>query len=197
MKKIFLAVMVFVFILAGCRGVVLDENEEIVGNGTWQVTKGGSVYTVYDNTISKDNVVLYEIDDMKTYDGSYKLFALGEYLYVNTEKGAMQLTADGKTKKKFGSGEIIAAKGRWIYYQSDDNKVKSMIVYKIDMKEGRQLNVFQDTIEEVMEIDNNVFYFKGISGNEYINELNDDNGYFYGEWLGEDVTEDATEDKAA
>lgn len=192
MKKIFLAVMVCVFILTGCKGVVLDENEDIVGNGTWQVTKGGSVYTVYDNIISKDNDVLYEIDDMKAYDGAYKLFALGEYLYVNTEKGAMQLALDGKTKKKFGNGEIIAAKGRWIYYQSDDNKVGSMIVYKIDMKEGRQLNVFQDTIEEVREIESNVFYFRGISGNEYVNELNDDNGYFYSEWLGEDVTEEAS-----
>lgn len=183
-------IMAFVLVLCICAalgacGVKLDENEAIVGNGTWQVTKGDSVYAIMDNVITKDNIVLYEIDNIKTYT----LFALGEYLYVNTTDGAMQLTLDGSKMKRFGSGEIIAAKGRWIYYQTEDNKVGNMIVYKIDMIDGRQLNLFQDKIVEVEMLDTDVFYFKGESGNEYVNPLNDDDGYFYHEWLGEDATE--------
>ncbi|MGM9552106.1 MAG: hypothetical protein ACI3XA_07615 [Clostridia bacterium] len=186
MKKFISVILMMCLCLsfASC-GVNLDENEEIIGNGTWQVTKGGSVYTIENNYVTRDNEIICEFDNIKNYN----LFALGEYLYVNTTDGAMQITLDGKKIHKFGNGEIIGAKGRWIYYQSEDNKVGNMITYKIDMVEGRQLNLFQDTIVEVEQIENDVFYFKGESGNEYINELNDDNGYFYYDWLGEDVTE--------
>lgn len=188
MKRLMAVLLALTFLmgLAACGGgVKLDENEAIVGNGTWQLTKGDSVYTIMDNVVTKDNAVLYEINNIK----DYKLFALGEYLYVNTTEVAMQLKLDGSKIKKFGSGEIIAAKGKWIYYQSEDNKVGNMIVYKIDMITGRQLNIFQDTITAVEEIEPGVFYFAGESGNEYINELNNDNGYFYHEWLGEDATQ--------
>ncbi len=173
--------------LPGC-GVKLDETEVIVGNGTWQLTKGDSVYTVMGNTVTKDDAVLYEINNIKTYN----LYALGEYLYVNTLDGAMQLRLDGSKMKKFGSGEIIAAGGKYLYYQSSDNKVKSMIVYKINMVDGSQIQLFQDTITSVEMIDNGVYLFTGESGNEYVNELGSDEGMFYSEWLGEDVTE-ATE----
>lgn len=181
MKK-FLSVILVICICLGltaCTGVKIDENEEIIGNGTWQVTKGGAVYTIENNYIAKDGLIICTIDNIKTYS----LFALGEYLYVNTTDGAKQLTLDGKNLKKFGSGEIIAAGGRWIYYQSADNKTENMIVYKIDMIDGTQLQLFQDTILEVEKLDADVFYFKGESGNEYVNELNDKNGYFYSEWL--------------
>ncbi|MBQ8002793.1 MAG: hypothetical protein IJ297_05060 [Clostridia bacterium] len=189
MKKIVSIALLICMCLSLCAcGVKLDENEAIVGNGTWQVTKSGDVYTIMDNTVKKNDAVLYEINNIK----DYKLFALGEYLYVNTLDGAMQLFIDGSKMKKFGSGDIIAARGRWIYYQSKDNKVGNMIVYKIDMVEGRQLNLFQDTITTVEMIEPDVFLFTGESGNEYINELNEDNGYFYHEWLGTDPTE-ATE----
>lgn len=191
MKKItaIILALVLALSLAGCGGgVKLDENEAIVGNGTWQITKGDSVYTIMDNVVQKDGNVLYEIDNIKTYT----LFALGEYLYVNTTDGAMQLRTDGSKMKKFGSGEIIAAGGRYIYYQSSDNKVGSMIVYKIDMVDGSQRNLFQDTITSVELIDHGVFLFTGESGNQYVSELDDENGYFYHEWLGEDATE-ATE----
>lgn len=186
MKRIISVILALCLCLAfaGC-GVKLDENEAIVGNGTWQVTKGDSVYTIMDNTVLKDGGLLYEINNIK----EYVLFALGEYLYVNTTDGAMQLYIDGSKMKKFGSGEIIAAGGKWLYYQSDDNKVGNMIVYKIDMVEGRQLNLFQDTITYVEQIEPGVFYFKGTSGNEYVNAVNSDKGMFYHEWLGEDATE--------
>ena len=191
MKKITAIILslIMCLALAACgEGVKLDENEVIVGNGTWQITKGDSVYTIMDNIVTKDEDVLYEIDNIKTYN----LYALGEYLYVNTTDGAMQLKLDGSKMKKFGSGEIIAAGGRYLYYQSSDNKVGNMIVYKIDMIDGSQRNLFQDTIVSVELIDHGVYLFTGESGNQYVNEINDDNGYFYHEWLGEDVTE-ATE----
>ncbi len=191
MKKIlcFILAVCALLSLAGCSGgVVLDENEVIENNGTSSVTKGGSVYQNDGGCITKDGEELAVLENV-TDD---RLFALGEYLYVNTEEGAMQIAVATSKVRKFGNGEIIGAFGRWVYYQSEDNKVGNMIVYKIDMKEGRQLNIFQDTIIEVKEIEDDVIYFKGISGNEYINEVNDDNGYFYNEWLGEDVTE-ATE----
>ncbi len=188
MKKLTAIVLAFALCLAlaGCgEGVKLDKDEVIVGNGTWQITKGGSVYTIMDNVVTKDEETLYEIDNIKTYN----LYALGEYLYVNTTDGAMQLRLDGSKMKKFGNGEVIAAGGEWLYYQTEDNKVGNMIVYKINMRDGKQLNLFQDTITSVELIDHGVFLFKGESGNEYVNELEDDNGYFYNEWLGEDATE--------
>lgn len=180
MKKIISVMLAFAICVAlsGCSGVKLDENEAIVGNGTWQVTKGDSVYTIMDNIVTKDDAILYEINNIKTYT----LFALGEYLYVNTTDGAMQLTLDGKKMKKFGSGEIIAAGGRYLYYQSSDNKVGSMIVYKIDMIDGSQIQLFQDTITKVEKLDAEAFLFTGESGNEYVNELNSDEGMFYQDW---------------
>ncbi len=185
MKKFLLLLLAVVLLISGCEGVQIDENEIITGNGTEKIVKGTDVYTVEGNEVTKNSETLYEFDNIK----ENKLFALGEYLYLNTEKGAMQLTLDGKKAKKFGSGEVVATGGRWIYYQSSDNKVGNMILYKIDMTDGRQLNLFQDTIVEVKLIEDGVFYFKGESGNEYINELNNDNGYFYHQWLNEDVTE--------
>lgn len=190
MKRIIALVLIAVLCISGCGGgVVLDENEVIEGNGTNTLTKAGVTYTNDGTTVTKDGEALYTFENMT----SDRLFALGEYLYVNTQNGAMQLKLDGTKSKRFGSGEIIGAMGRWIYYQSSDNKVGSMIVYKIDMKEGRQLNLFQDTIEEVKVIDGDVFYFKGVSGNEYVNPLDEDDGYFYSEWIGETPTEQVTE----
>ena len=191
MKKfisIILAVVLCLSLAACSGGVQLDENEVVKGNGTPALLKRGITYTLQDGTIYADSTALYTFDDITTE----QLFTLGEYLYVNTQKGAMQLTLDGKKTHKFGSGEIIGAKGKFIYYQSEDNKVGSMIVYKINMIDGSQRNLFQDTILEVKELENSVMYFKGESGNEYVNPLNDPNGYFYHEWFGEDVTE-ATE----
>lgn len=191
MKKITAIILSLIMCisLAGCtEGVVLDENEVIVGNGTWQVTKGDYIYMIVDNVVTRDEKVIYEIDNIKNYN----LYALGEYLYVNTTDGVMQLKIDGSKMKKFGSGEVIAAGGRYLYYQSSDNKVKSMIVYKIDMIDGSQIQLFQDTITSVELIDHGVFLFNGESGNQYVNEVDDENGYFYDEWLGEDATE-ATE----
>lgn len=182
MKKITAIILslIMCLALAACgEGVKLDENEVIVGNGTWQITKGDSVYTIMDNIVTKDEAILYEIDNIKTYN----LYALGEYLYVNTTDGAMQLKLDGSKMKKFGSGEIIAAGGRYLYYQSQDNKVGNMIVYKIDMIDGSQRNLFQDTIVSVELIDQGVYLFTGESGNQYVNELDDENGYFYDEWV--------------
>ena len=165
--------------MAACAdGVQLDENEVILGNGTDLVTKGGSIYKIADDAVSKDDALLYEIDNLT----NNKLFALGEYLYVNTTDGAMQLKLDGSKMKKFGSGEIIAAGGRFLYYQSSDNNVGNMIVYKIDMIDGGYRNLFQDTITNVEIIEEGVFLFDGVSGNQYVNELSDDNGYFYHEW---------------
>lgn len=182
MKKITAIILLFVLCLSltGCSGgVVLDENEVIEGNGTERVVKGGSVYEIKDGVIEKDGAILYRAENA-TKDC---IFALGQYLYVNTDKGAMQLKLDGSKMKKFGSGEIIAAGGRYLYYQSKDNKVGTMIVYKIDMIDGSQRNLFQDTIVSVEMIEEGVFLFKGESGNEYVNELGEDDGYFYHEWV--------------
>ena len=185
-KRIIALMMLVVLCLAGCgEGVKLDENEVIVGNGTWQVTREDDVYMIMDNNVLKNEETLCVIDNIK----EYKIFLLGEYLYVNTTEGAKQIEIESGKMKKFGSGDIVAARGRWIYYQSEDNKQKTMTLYKIDMKEGRQLMLFADTIVEVELMEGDAFYFKGISGNEYVNELSEDEGYFYSEWLGEDVTE--------
>lgn len=192
MKKlisILLSVIICVALSACGQGVVLDENEVIIGNGTGTVIKNNDTYT-----IDGEWIIVDEIGGLCTIGSSTdgKIFALGEYLYVNTPEGAMQISIKTGNKKKFGNGEVIGAGGKFIYYQSKDNKVGSMIVYKINMVDGSQRNLFQDTIIEVKEIEKGVFYFRGESGNEYVNPLNDNDGYFYHEWLGEDVTE-ATE----
>ncbi len=192
MKKFVSVILVLCLCIAlsACgQGVVLDENEVVVGNGTGTVVKNNYTYTIDGESIVVDGNGELCVIGTST-DG--KIFGLGEYLYVNTPEGAMQISIENGKKRKFGNGEIIAAKGKYIYYQSEDNKVGNMIVYKINMVDGSQRNLFQDTITEVKEIENNVFYFKGLSGNEYVNPLNDQDGYFYHEWLGEDVTE-ATE----
>lgn len=186
--KILALVLCLSFILSGCgcgNGVILDENEDIVGNGTWQVTKGGSVYTIMNNTISKDDTVLYEIDNIK----NYALFALGEYLYVNTTEGAYQLRLDGSKMSKFGAGEILAAKGRWIYYQSDKSQVRGMSMYKIDMKEGREVLLYEATTISAEQIEPDLFMFTTPEGVRYVNELNSDEAFYYEEWYGIDATE--------
>ena len=173
----------------GCSGVVLDENEVIEGNGTNTVVKQGVTYTIEGTSIKADGEELYTIEGVK----EEKLFALGEYLYVNTNNGVVQAKLDGTKQKQIWSGDVKAAKGRWIYYQSIDNKQKTMTLYKIDMIEGKQLMLFADTMTEVKEIENNVFYFKGESGNEYINELDNDDGMFYKDWLKKKEIENPTE----
>lgn len=186
MKKIVLLSLCAVMMLSGCgcQGVVMDENEVVLNNGTQSVTKNDVEYAIADGEISADGKVLYEIENVV----EDKIFALGEYLYVNTETGVVQMKIDGTMKKQTWSGKVMAAKGRWIYYQSDNNKQKTMTLYKIDMKEGAQLLLFADTMVEVKEIENDVFYFRGESGNEYINELNSDEGMFYADWIGEEPT---------
>lgn len=180
MKKTVIALMLALVLLAGCgEGVVIDENEVIIGNGTGEVIKNNDTYTIDGEWIVADSKGGLCTIGSST-DG--KIFALGDYLYVNTPEGALQVSIKTGNRKKFGNGSILMTKGRWIYYQSEDNKVGSMIVYKIDMTDGRQLNLFQDTIVEVKEIEDRVFYFAGKSGNEYINELDSDLGYFYDEW---------------
>lgn len=185
MRKItaFILILCLCGALCACgQGVVLDENEVIIGNGTGEVVKNNDTYTIDGEWIVADGRGGLCVIGSST-DG--KIFALGEYLYVNTPEGAMQVSIKTGKKKKFGNGEIIGAGGRYLYYQSSDNKVGSMIVYKIDMIDGRQRNLFQDTIVAVEMIEQNVFLFTGESGNQYVNEINDDNGYFYHEWLGE------------
>lgn len=193
MKKVFAIIlaltMCFSLAACGCRGVVLDENEVIEANGTEKVIKQGVTYTIDGNKVFADGKELYTIEGVK----EQKLFLLGEYLYVNTSKGVVQAKLDGSAQKQIWSGDVKAAKGRWIYYQSIDNKQKTMTLYKIDMIEGRQLMLFADTMTQVKEIENNVFYFKGTSGNEYINELNNDDGMFYKDWLQKKQVENPTE----
>ncbi len=187
-RKISALLLCIVFLLSGCgcaKGVILDESETIVGNGTWQVTKGDSVYTIMNNNIMKDDVVLYQIDNIKTYT----LFALGEYLYVNTTEGAMQLKLDGSKISKFGAGEILAAKGRWIYYQSDKSQVRGMSMYKIDMKEGREVLLYEATTVSAEQIEPDLFMFTTPEGVRYVNELNSDEAFYYEEWYGVDATE--------
>lgn len=183
MKKNTAIILALALCLALCacgQGVVLDENEVIIGNGTGEVVKNNDTYTLEGEWIIADGKGGLCVIGTST-DG--KIFALGEYLYVNTPEGAVQVSIKTGKKKKFGNGEVIGAGGRYLYYQSSDNKVGSMIVYKIDMVDGSQRNLFQDTIVSVELIDNGVYLFTGESGNRYVNELDDENGYFYDEWL--------------
>lgn len=186
MKKTVLILMLAVMCLCGCgRGVVLDENEKIDGNGTSEVVKQGEKYTNDGTTVYKNGEAFCEPKEMK----DNRLFALGEYLYVNTHKGAMQIDIKSAKIRKFGNGEIVAAGGKFIYYQSSDNKVGNMILYKINMTDGAQLQLFQDTIVDVKILGDDVFWFKGESGNEYVNALDSDEGMFYKDRTGENETE--------
>lgn len=170
MKRVkLIALLCAALILAGCRGVVLDENEVIPGNGTSEVTKAGVTFLYSGGVILKDGEMLAELEG----PADEKLFALGEYLYANTAEGAMQIRISDGRVKKFGSGEILAAKGRWIYYQSDLSKVRGMSLYKIDMIEGRELLLFEGNTVEVSEKDD-IFTFTTDEGKVYTNELNSD-----------------------
>ncbi len=186
MKKVIVSVVFVILLLSGCgcRGVVLDENETVLNNGTQSLVKNEVEYSISDGKICADGDVLYEVEN--TIED--KIFALGEYLYVNTTDGVVQMKIDGTMKKNTWSGKVVAAKGRWMYYQSDNNKQETMTLYKIDMKEGAQLLLFADTMVEVKEIENDVFYFRGKSGNEYINALGSDEGMFFEDWINEEET---------
>jgi hypothetical protein len=167
-SSLFLA-LIIAFSLSACRGVVLDENEVIDGNGTDTLEKAGAIFTYDNGEIKKDGEVLATIEGAE--DDS--LFALGEYLYVNASEGVMQIRiSDGKVKK-FGSGVILASKGRWIYYKSDLSKVRGMSLYKIDMMEGREVLLFEGDPISVEE-NSDVFTFKTSDGKTYTNELNSD-----------------------
>lgn len=188
MKKfsaIFLTVLMCVLFVACGKGVSLDENEAITGNGTTSVTKAGTTYTLTGGKVTAGDTVLYEFDNLI----NEKLFALGDYLYVNTTDGAMQLSINGGKKHKFGTGEILAAKGRWIYYKSDNSKVRGMSLYKVDMIEGRQILLFEDDIITTEEIKDGTFLFVSPEGTRYVNDINDDAALYYEEWATESVTE--------
>lgn len=161
--------MAAILCLAACRGVVLDENETITGNGTAEIVKENVTYTYKSGVIYKDGELLASLENAS----DESLFALGEYLYANTSDGAMQIRiANGKVKK-FGSGLILAAKGRWIYYKSDLSKVRGMSLYKIDMLEGREVLLFEgDPIKA--EEDGDTFTFITEDGKVYTNEIDSD-----------------------
>ena len=159
-----------VLLLTACgEGVVLDENEIIEGNGTAELIKEGVPYKYESGVITKNGETIAELTSPK----DDKLFALGQYLYANTEDGAMQIRiSDGKVKK-FGAGDIVAAKGKWIYYKSDKSKVRGMSLYKIDMKEGREVLLFEGNVVDVMEEDD-VFAFVTDDKRIFSNVLSED-----------------------
>ncbi len=176
--------------LAGCGGVVLDENEITEGNGTDSLVKAGAAFTYKDGVIYKENEVLASLEGAS--DDS--LFALGEYLYANTEEGVKQIRiSDGKVKK-FGAGVILAAKGRWIYYKSDLSKARGMSLYKIDMIEGREVLLFEGDPTEAQN-DGDSFTFITSDGKVYTNALDSDeaaevcSGYDYGKILNGDLSD--------
>lgn len=155
--------------LSACRGVVLDENEVITGNGTDTVIRENATYTYEGGVIKKDGEALASLSE----PSDEALFALGEYLYANTAEGTMQIRISDGRVKKFGSGVILAAKGRWIYYKSDLSQARGMSLYKIDMMEGRELLLFEGNPTEVKE-DGDTFIFTTEDGKVYTNELNQD-----------------------
>lgn len=172
-----IAAALAILCLAGCgKGVALNEDEIIEGNGSASLVKEGSSYSYEDGTIKKDGEILTTVENAK--DG--KLFALGEYLYANTADGAVQIRISDAKTKKFGAGEILAAKGRWIYYKSDKSRVRGMSLYKIDMKEGREVLLFEGDARLSGEEDN-VFTFVTDDGVIYTNELNSDEAETEGE----------------
>lgn len=193
MKKLIALVIVCIMCLmvtsCGSGGVILDENEVISGNGTDKVEKAGVTYVLENGKVKKDGTVLYEFDNLI----NEKLFALGEYLYVNTIDGAMQLGINKDKITKFGTGEIWAAKGKWVYYTSDNSQVRGMSLYKVDMTEGRIVLLYEDDVVSCEEIENGVFLFTSSEGTEYVNEVNSDEAFYYEEWATEDVTEIETE----
>lgn len=188
--KAVLLLLAALICLAGCGGVVLDENEITEGNGTDSLVKEGAVFTYKDGVIYKEKEVLASLEGAS----DESLFALGEYLYANTEEGVMQIRiSDGKVKK-FGSGVILAAKGRWIYYKSDLSKARGMSLYKIDMLEGREVLLFEGGPTGV-ENEGDNFTFTTADGKVYTNALNSDeaeevcSGYDYDKILKGDLSD--------
>lgn len=171
--KRFLAILtaiIFCFALSACDGVKLDEGEVIENNGTEKVVRGKETYTT-----DKEGNVYKNGEKIASFENSLdnNVFVLGEYVYKNTSDGAMQASIEKGKVKKFGSGQICAAKGKWIYYKSDDNKANVMTMYKIDMIEGGFYWLFEDETIKIEEIQNNVFLMTTKSGKKYISELND------------------------
>ncbi len=173
MKKFLIVILSLSLLFAagcGCEGVVLDENEVIENNGTSKVIRGDVTYTSEGEKVYKNGELLAQVEGAK----DDKVFALGEYLYKNTNEGAMQISIEKGKVKKFGSGEILSAKGRWIYYKSDDNKAKVMSMYKVDMIEGRLVFLFEGDTVSVEETEDNVLLLTTKDGKKYTNGLNSD-----------------------
>lgn len=184
MKTKLLVLLVLMCCLAGCgKGVNIDENEVIDGNGTGSLTKGGVVYSCEGDNIYKNGELLVTVEGIK--DG--KLFALGEYLYVNTkDDGSKQIRLDGSKVRTFGAGDILTLKGRWIYYMSDKSRVRGMSLYKVDMKNGKELLMYEGETKSFEENDG-IFTFVTEDGRIYENALNDDTAI--------DVTNEKTEEE--
>ncbi len=188
MKKFkkFSALLLILLLLSGCANNVIDENEVIDGNGTDTIVKNGVTYTIENGEIFSDGVPLASLENST----SDTLFAMGNYLYANTEDGAMQISLKNGKVKKFGSGEIIAAKGIWIYYTSDKSEPRGMSLYKIDMTGGKQYTLIQgETVTSVSE-DGDTFTFTTESGKTYQNTLSSDTAT---EKTNENETEKPTE----
>ncbi len=182
--KIKAAILAFAVILCltacGGKGVVIDENEVIEGNGTSSLTKGEAVYSCSGDDIYKDGEKLVTVEGIK----DEKLFALGDFLYVNTSDGSKQITLDGQKVKTFGAGDILITKGRWIYYMSDKSRVRGMSLYKVDMKNGKELLMYEGETKSFSE-ENGVFTFVTEDGKIYTNGVNDDSAV--------EATEDTSE----
>ena len=107
-----LALILSAILLSGCgKGVQLDENEVIEGNGSERLVKEGTVYSYENGTIEKDGAEFAKIETAK----DDKLFALGEYLYANTSDGAVQIrisdakdSARGRYWRQREDGYIIS-----------------------------------------------------------------------------------------
>lgn len=124
--RLIILAAVLAVLLCAC-GQKVDENAVIENNATAKVTCEDDVYEISGQTVTMNGSVLAE--DIGAIEE--KLVLLGNKLYFNTDEGTKYISLKNGKIKKFGNGQIVYAKGKWLYYNNID-------LYMVSVTDGKQ-----------------------------------------------------------
>lgn len=138
-KVISAAALILALVLLCSCGQEIDEDAVIENNATSKVTADGNVFEISGGTITMNGSVIAENVDAN----EEKLVVLGNKIYFNTDEGTKYLSLKNGKIKKFGNGQIVYAKGIWLYYNNID-------LYMVSVTDGKQSLLHQRTEDQPM-----------------------------------------------
>lgn len=133
-KALLSVLLVTALLLSSCGKQQIDENAVIENNATACVTADGDVFKIESDTVTMNGSLLAK--DIGANEE--KLVVLGNKVYFNTDEGTKYISLKNGKIKKFGAGEIVYAKWKWLYYNNID-------LYAVSVTDGEQKLLHQRT----------------------------------------------------